>query len=213
MAAANDPLLQAYLNGELPVLEWTPQGQLRPLAQPPKAVLPGSFNPLHAGHLRLAQAAESLLGWAVWFGMSAVNAEKPRQSPEELWRRLQQFRGIGSVLLTGADTFARQAQLVPGVVYVVGIDTAARVGQLRFYQNDPALREQALAQLRACGCRFLVGGRVNAEGRFLSLGDIELPAGYEDLFQAIPESLFRADVSSTQLRQAGWHTGPVGLDA
>lgn len=209
MSTVNEPSLQALMNGTVSALEYSADGQLRPLTMPPRAVLPGSFNPLHQGHLKLAQTAEQLLGCPVWFGMSPINAEKPQQSPEELGRRLQQFRGIGSVLLTRADTFAQQALVVPGVVFVVGMDTAARVGQLRFYNNDPSVRERALEQLRACGCRFLVAGRVNAQGRFLSLGDIDLPVGYEDLFQAIPETMFRADVSSTQLRQAGWQIGPV----
>jgi hypothetical protein len=58
----------------------------------------------------------------------------------------------------------------------------------------------ALEELRELGTRFLVAGRVH-EGRFLNLADAQVPGAFADLFDAIPERLFRADVSSTELRR------------
>jgi hypothetical protein len=55
--------------------------------------------------------------------------------------------------------------------------------------------------LRASGGRFLVAGRRSAE-RFLTLADLEVPASHGDLFEALPEAAFRADVSSTEIRAA-----------
>ena len=59
----------------------------------------------------------------------------------------------------------------------------------------------ALESIRRQGGRFLVAGRVDG-GKFRTLDDITLPRGFEDMFDAIPESAFREDVSSTGLRGA-----------
>jgi hypothetical protein len=58
----------------------------------------------------------------------------------------------------------------------------------------------ALEELRGLGARFLVAGRV-FEGRFLSLAETAVPQAFADMFDAIPELIFRADVSSTELRR------------
>ena len=60
----------------------------------------------------------------------------------------------------------------------------------------------ALAEIWALGCRFLVAGRA-LEGAFRTLAEAAIPAGFSPLFQALPESAFRADISSTELRAQG----------
>ncbi|CUV01155.1 Gb/AAD14522.1 [hydrothermal vent metagenome] len=57
----------------------------------------------------------------------------------------------------------------------------------------------ALAEMWASGCRFLVAGR-EADGTFHTLDNVEIPEGFRPLFQEIPESRFRIDISSTALR-------------
>ncbi|HEX6384445.1 MAG TPA: hypothetical protein VF177_07225, partial [Anaerolineae bacterium] len=61
----------------------------------------------------------------------------------------------------------------------------------------------ALAGIRDRGCRFLVAGRVDDDGVFRDIKDLEIPDGYADLFRAIPGDQFRKDISSTELRQTG----------
>ena len=56
----------------------------------------------------------------------------------------------------------------------------------------------ALAELGANGSKFLVAGRVDGLG-YKTLEDVPIPEGFSFLFSSIPESLFRLDVSSTQL--------------
>ena len=51
-------------------------------------------------------------------------------------------------------TFAEKAQLFPGVVFVVGVDTAERIVQPRFYGDSEERMLQALEQIRQSGCRF-----------------------------------------------------------
>jgi hypothetical protein len=57
----------------------------------------------------------------------------------------------------------------------------------------------ALAEMWATGCRFLVAGREDS-GAFYTLDEVDVPQGFSPLFQEIPESRFRNDISSTALR-------------
>jgi hypothetical protein len=102
--------------------------------------------------------------------------------------------------LTRAPLFSQKAQLFPHSIFVIGVDTAQRLVQLRFYDNDSNKMLAALDEIRTAGCRFLVAGRLQAD-RFLTLQDLSLPVGYQDLFEEIPEHSFRTDISSTELRQ------------
>ena len=52
-----DPLILAALRGDLPAACVRPDGTVRGGRPLPAAVLPGSFNPLHRGHVELAAAA------------------------------------------------------------------------------------------------------------------------------------------------------------
>ena len=72
----------------------------------------------------------------------------------------------------------------------------------RYYDGTEEAMLRALAEMGTLGCRFLVAGR--AEGNaFRTLADVSVPQGFDDLFDSIPESAFRVDVSSTDLRSTG----------
>jgi hypothetical protein len=180
-----------------------PDGQARADAPRPAVLLPGSFNPIHAGHWAMAQSAVRLTGKPAAFEMSITNVDKQRLALEEVNHRLTSFAWRVPVWLTRAATFAEKARLFPGVTFVVGCDTAARIVEPRYYGNDPARMAEALASIRAGGCRFLVAGRVDPSGRFVRCHDLPLPAEFRDLFAEIPERDFRLDISSTELRGTG----------
>ncbi|MFN0053130.1 MAG: hypothetical protein ACKV0T_13170 [Planctomycetales bacterium] len=166
----------------------------------PKGVLCGAFNPLHFGHEALRDVAEQLLGGPVYYELSLHNVDKPPLDYLTIERRRAQFTSQ-PLALTMAPTFAEKGEVLPGVTFVVGADTAERIVQPRYYGDSEAAMHAALSRIAEQGCRFLVAGRQSGE-RFVTLADVPLPGPYARLFAAIPPDLFRADVSSTQLRQA-----------
>ena len=176
-------------------------GMLAPNHPAPRALLPGSFNPLHPGHVALARAAAARLGVPVAFELSVCNVDKPDLDAAEVDRRAAQFAGVGPIWVTRAAAFAEKAELFPGTAFVVGYDTAARLVDCRYYGDDAGVRDAALARLAARGCRVVVGGRLDAGGAFRTWGAAAGP--FPELFVALAEADFRADVSSTALR-GGW---------
>ncbi len=191
------PALRALLQGETARV---PSGAAR-TDDLPRALFPGAFHPLHAGHRQMAQVASGLLGTPVAFEISVLNVDKPPLDYVEILQRGQQFNASETLWYTAAPTFERKADAFPGVTFVVGADTIERVGQQRYYGNDPARRDAAIAHLASRDCRFLVFGREHA-GQFVGLTDLDLPPALATLCRGVPESAFRADVSSTQLRAA-----------
>jgi hypothetical protein len=187
--------------GEIAWFVIEPDGALRQ-NDPPAAVLSGSFNPLHAGHIGLAETAAALLGGPVAFEVSAINADKPPLETELLLDRLSQFAGRWPVVAGNAPTFVEKSRLYPGAAFVVGFDTAARVIQPRYYGDSEAAMLAALAEMRGRGNRFLVAGREGDDGIFHQLAELAIPGGFAGLFEAIPARLFRHDVSSTEIRAA-----------
>ena len=178
-----------------------PDGTVRVSDPRPAVLLPGSFNPLHHGHTSLAEIAAERLALPVAFELSVANVDKPELPVDELNRRLGQFLNRAPVYVSRAATFRAKAALFPGCVFVVGADTAARLISPRYYGDDPDEVVRALDEIRSHGGRFLVGGRVDAAGRFVDVNGVAIPAGYRDMFQGLGEREFRVDVSSTELRR------------
>ncbi len=195
------PHVQEFVNGDREWLLLGPAGSFR--GGPPEeiAILSGAFNPVHEGHWKLAQAAGELLDRPVVFEIPLRNADKEPFDMLEARRRAAQFLGRAPVLLSRASLFVEKGKLFPGTPFVVGVDTAERILEPRFYGSAES-RDATLEELRSLGNSFLVAGRLR-DGRFRSLDDLEVPAQHRGLFVELPAQRFREDISSTQVRE-GW---------
>ena len=195
-----DDALAALASGHIGRVVIGVDGILSPDAAVSGALLAGSFNPLHRGHTRLAEAAGKTLGAPVTYELSISNVDKPDLKLGEVRRRLAQFQGKASAVVTRVPVFYRKAALFPGATFVIGFDTMTRLIDPKYYDGDAGAMLSALSELRERGCRFLVAGRSDA-GAFRTLDDVSPPPGFDAMFTAIPESAFREDVSSTELRK------------
>ena len=193
-------LIDQLLAGHVARVTAWPDGQLVPLAPPPSVVLPGSFNPLHAGHLLLARVAEDIRQQPVAFEIAVLNVDKPPLAAGEVRNRLAQFAWRARVELTRAPTFLEKSRLFPGATFVIGADTAERLVAARYYGESPERMTAALQEMADRGCSFLVAVRVDGRGRVRSLADVAVPERFAHLFAAIPESRFRLDSSSSDIR-------------
>lgn len=165
----------------------------------PAGLLPGSFNPLHEGHRKLKSVAEEILEHSVDYEISLQNVEKPEIDYASLVDRISQF-SESSVILNNAPTFIRKAELYPGVAFIVGMDTAIRILDSRFYNDDEELMIHSLLKLRDSDSKFLVAAR-EVDQQILELDDLEIPSVLKDLFIAIPREQFHHDISSSVLRR------------
>jgi hypothetical protein len=174
------------------------------------AVIAGSFNPVHDGHWRLAEVAADISGKESIFEISVTNVEKPPLDLPVLQARLAQMRRRRRLAVTWAPTFVEKSRLMPGSTFVIGYDTAVRLFDDRFYPPYDAGADVestgtawgvALSENRRNGCDFLVAGRASDQG-FRTLDDIDVPASFAALLKQIPESVFRFDSSSTNIRMS-----------
>lgn len=159
-------------------------------------IFPGSYNPPHKGHVGLARAAVAKVSQhasrlrPLVFEISITNADKPAMEPEEVSRRVSQFREVmkdvsgipqWGILLTSSPLFSEKVQALqkyapPSVQthpkfplteernrwsFVIGSDTMVRVLNPKYYNND---HEQMLAAQRSMGADFVVGGRLEQKG-------------------------------------------------
>ena len=196
----SDPLGQFSL-GEIDAVTVGSDGSITAGVDHVGGVLSGSFDPLHEGHEGLAKAASGMLDAEVVFELAVANVDKKSLDEQVIRERLAQFVGRNTVIVTREPRFDGKAALLPGCTFVIGWDTAARLFVPRYYGDDEGHMLAAMSKVRDLGCSFLVAGRV-VGGEFRSLDGLEIPAGFSDMLIPIPESVFRQDLSSTELRLA-----------
>ena len=196
-----DPVA-ALMAGHVDVATVYPDGAMSADAPTQGGVLPGSFNPLHQGHEELADAASDILKARVSFELSVANVDKPPLAEDEVRARVAQFKGKRPIILTGVPVFYKKARILPGSTFVIGWDTAVRIVDPRYYDGQKSKLLLALEEMRSLGCSFLVAGRADAKG-FHTVAEVDVPADFGKMFQEVPESAFRSDISSTGLRLDG----------
>jgi len=160
-------------------------------------LLPGSFNPLHYGHIALARTVEKMTGKRVIYEITNTHPFKPTRTHTEMMQRADQFQFFAPVILSDdAPLFIDKARRYPGVPMVMGADAMQALLDVRYYDNSLQKLFDVLDEFRRLGTVFYVNGR-DVKGMFLTRDDVAVPKRYEDLFLTVSG---REDISSTQLR-------------
>lgn len=169
-------------------------------------VYPGSWNPLHEGHLAIYQGAQLELFQNLGSNMDPTAGLLPREVPSVIWelsltrrgkdflhledvaRRLQQFSQ--PVLLTNTPYFWQKAMVIPGrVSFQIGVDTALRL------LGDHTIEE--LEDYKNLGADFVVWDRDDLTWDLLGV----IPNNFRKATVPLPAGV--RGISSTQLREQG----------
>ena len=166
-------------------------------------IMPGSFAPLHRGHTELLEIARNQLDCKGYFELSIRNASKPPITPDELERRIAQFKGTHDVIVTSEPLILDKARLLPRRRVLLGIDTLERFLDPAYYANDEQTRDLALKEFIKLGSTLVVAGRQYDDGTFRNYSNLKLPdpvrQALSGIIVEIPEQKFRVDISSSKL--------------
>lgn len=169
-------------------------------------VFPGSFNPLHDGHRRMAVLAEEIAERPVEYEISVTNVDKPTLDYCEIAGRIASLRGDETtsrrrLWLTRAATFLEKIEVFPESTFVMGADTFTRLADPRYYGGSAAAAAEALRRI-ATGTRGLIVFGRERDGAFVDPSRLDLPDVLRGVTYFVSPREFRMDISSTQLRRA-----------
>jgi len=180
---------------------------LPPASLPPLLVLPGSFNPLHCGHVSMLAAAHRF-DLVPCFELALTNADKGSLPLASLKTRLETLStspllanlGHYIILLTNAPLFSTKAELISTrvagqgidgakVKFIVGHDTYLRIVDPKYYGGSKEILRQAIDKFAALGVGFEVVGRD---------GKSEIEEEWKEIFEPLQGTW---DISSSAIRE------------
>ena len=173
-------------------------GYISNIKNTPELIFPGSFNPLHEGHIKMKELAEKKTGMHTTFEICAKNADKPPLTFYEIKRTIDQFQNDESWMLTSAGRFSEKAEMFPNSVFIIGADTLLRVFDEKFYKSHKDMMDH-IQRFNDHNINFLVFGR-KVNKKFVSLDKIKIPEIISARCTGFEETIFRDDISSTELR-------------
>ena len=188
-------------------------------------VFPGSFNPLHHGHLGAMDAAVTTLlslgervpGQA--YEISVEHPDKGLLSKEDIQTRVGQFVGVAPVIVSRAALYVAKTERYRSSRMLVGTDVMRKILHPKYSGGSTAKMNAELERMRARGCKFVVAGRKDeTSGAFETaesvlveaMPSVEDQAAVQDLF--IPIEGFRVDVSSSAIRASQTKSRLPGTD-
>ncbi len=185
----------------------TPAGEL----PEKKVVFPGSFNPIHDGHLKCAEIAARITGQPVDFEISFINVDKPFSHFRSINARLDDFQKhkskydfLGDLYLSDTPKFIEKARILPGCTFVVGFDTFSRISDYKYYKNHARFNE-ILDELVYGNVRWIVFPRLMPDGHVSTPDDVRKLPLYNSLVTTITreeyDPLEVAHLSSREIRK------------
>ena len=189
----------AGVTGEHSLAEQHAPSAQQGLVAPGQLIFPGAFDPLHAGHRRMAEIAERISSQQVAYELSIVNVDKPLLDYCEMRTRAAQFTDR-TLWLTSAASFLEKIALFPDSTFVMGSDTYTRLLELKYYGGSVEAATQAVRQIAEKARRIILFDRAR-DTACKNLARIDVPQQLQDITTAIPVEDFQSDISSTQLRR------------
>jgi len=160
----------------------------------PVTLYPGAFNPVHKGHVAIAEAANAI------YNITQDSPHKPPLSLADMLQRAKMLKGKRVLFSRGDPLYIDKARLAPGTTFMIGSDALLRMLDPKW---GPEVKHM-LYEFVSLYTTFLVAPRI-VDGQLLTMDNVLDSCGVDfqtrhDLFKEL--KIEPSDISSSQIRNS-----------